>query len=112
MRRSSSLSKLSSLNLRILVLLLLTIAVVAILQVLPSAVANASDLAPPAETGLRLGTAPKPEEAVRVRVADAFGKLPLSFEANRGQTDPGVKFLSAIPHTRFFLRPASRSSFS
>jgi hypothetical protein len=28
------------------------------------------------------------------RVADAYGKLPLSFEVNKGQTDPRVKFLS------------------
>ena len=29
-----------------------------------------------------------------VRIAEAFGKLPLSFEANQGQTDSDVKFLS------------------
>ena len=30
----------------------------------------------------------------QVRVAQSFGKLPLSFEANRGQADSRVKFLS------------------
>src|SRR2546425_25092 len=29
-----------------------------------------------------------------VRVSEAYGKLPLHFEANQGQTDSGVKFLS------------------
>src|ERR1700742_1510585 len=30
----------------------------------------------------------------KARVADAYGKLPLSFAANQGQTDPQVKFLA------------------
>ena len=30
----------------------------------------------------------------RARVQEAFGKLPLSFESNRGQSDPSVRFLS------------------
>jgi hypothetical protein len=33
------------------------------------------------------------EAAAHSRLADAFGKLPLSFEANRGQADPRVRFL-------------------
>src|SRR5947207_3244695 len=33
-------------------------------------------------------------EATQARLADSYGKLPLSFEANRGQTDPRVKFIS------------------
>src|SRR5437870_1576493 len=28
------------------------------------------------------------------RIVEAYGKLPISFEANHGQTDPEVKFLS------------------
>ncbi len=36
--------------------------------------------------------APKPKTAAHA-VAN-FGKLPLMFERNQGQTDPGVKFLS------------------
>src|SRR5581483_5589821 len=32
--------------------------------------------------------------AARARLAQAYGRLPLSFEANRGQTDNRVKFLS------------------
>jgi hypothetical protein len=36
----------------------------------------------------------KAEPAVRARAAESYGKLPLSFEANQGQTDRQVKFLS------------------
>ena len=36
----------------------------------------------------------RPDEAKQARVSEAYGKLPLSFEANRGQLDPEVKFLS------------------
>ena len=32
--------------------------------------------------------------AARVRVHSAYGKVPLHFEANQGQTDPSVQFLS------------------
>src|SRR5207244_13040744 len=34
------------------------------------------------------------DPATRVRVGQAYGKLPLTFEANRGQTDASVQFLS------------------
>jgi hypothetical protein len=34
------------------------------------------------------------EPAVRARAVESYGKLPLSFEANQGQTDRQVKFLS------------------
>src|SRR3989475_1120274 len=43
--------------------------------------------------------------ATQVRVSDAYGKLPLSFEANRGQTDPQVKFLSRGGRHVLFLTP-------
>ena len=35
-----------------------------------------------------------PSAAAKLHVAGLFGKLPLSFEPNQGQTDPQVKFLS------------------
>jgi len=41
--------------------------------------------------------------AAPVRVADVYGKLPLSFEANAGQTDPRVKFLSRGAGYTLFL---------
>jgi hypothetical protein len=39
------------------------------------------------------------------RLEAAYGKLPLRFEANRGQTDPRVKFLSRGSGYTFFLTP-------
>lgn len=35
-----------------------------------------------------------PDTAVKTKIADRFGRLPLSFERNEGQIDPAVKFLS------------------
>ena len=41
------------------------------------------------------GEAAAPNDAtVRTRIAEGFGKLPLSFEINKGQVDRSVKFLS------------------
>ena len=42
--------------------------------------------------GLRTST--DADEAMRPRLREAFGNVPLSFEANRGQTDSRVKYLS------------------
>src|SRR5215208_1502975 len=41
--------------------------------------------------------------AARTRIAEHFGKLPLSFEMNKGQMDPAVKFLSHGPGYDLFL---------
>jgi uncharacterized repeat protein (TIGR01451 family) len=41
------------------------------------------------------------------RVNTAYGKLPLSFEANRGQTDPSVAFVSRASGSTLFLTPTS-----
>src|SRR2546427_10877757 len=41
--------------------------------------------------------------ATRARVDQAYGKLPLTFEANRGQTDTQVKFLSRGQGYTLFL---------
>jgi hypothetical protein len=38
--------------------------------------------------------APEPAETIRARAAETYGKMPLSFEANRGQADAQVKFLA------------------
>jgi hypothetical protein len=42
---------------------------------------------------------------VKKQVVETYGKLPLSFEANRGQTDAQVKFLSRGPGYTLFLTP-------
>src|SRR5437867_2112745 len=53
-------------------------------------------------SGVPQGAGTPPNE-VKARVATAYGRLPLYFEANQGQTDPQVKFLArGIAHTLFF----------
>jgi len=47
----------------------------------------------------------KPDETKRIQLSQAYGKLPLSFEANQGQTDPRVKFLSRGNGYSLFLTP-------
>src|SRR5205823_10303415 len=42
-------------------------------------------------------------EAAQARLVESYGKVPLSFEANRGQTDPRVKFLSRGSGYTLFL---------
>ena len=39
----------------------------------------------------------------QARILDGYGKLPLSFEANQGQTDARVKFLSRTGGYSLFL---------
>lgn len=46
-----------------------------------------------------------PAEATKARVAASYGKLPLSFEINKGQTDDHVKFVSRRPGFSLFLTP-------
>jgi hypothetical protein len=36
----------------------------------------------------------QPDPAMRARLVEGYGKLPLAFEANKGQTDSRVMFLS------------------
>ena len=42
-------------------------------------------------------------QASQARMLEAYGKLPLSFEINQGQTDPRVKFLSRGSGYSLFL---------
>lgn len=50
-----------------------------------------------------LPAASEPDPHVKARVAEAYGKLPLSFEANQGQTDPRVKFTARGGDYTLFL---------
>src|SRR5262249_22444472 len=50
-------------------------------------------------------SASAPSPALKQKVLQQYGKLPLSFEANQGQTDPKVKFLSRGPGYQLFLLP-------
>src|SRR6266498_635741 len=47
-----------------------------------------------------------PDHAVQARVMEAYGGLPLSFEANRGQMDSNVKFFSRGSGYSIFITPA------
>src|SRR5262245_45803059 len=47
------------------------------------------------------GIAQQPEW--RASVLESYGKLPLSFEPNQGQTDPAVKFLTRAGNYQLFL---------
>ena len=54
-------------------------------------------LLPPASARERLGTAGSGKAAalaIRPRLVEGYGRLPMSFEINQGQTDSQVKFLS------------------
>jgi hypothetical protein len=89
----------------ILIWPLLIIAAFGMLQALPGSAAEADDITASGERRLALGARSKPDDAVGARVSGTYGKLPLSFEANRGQTDPQVKFLSRGGRHILFLTP-------
>ena len=46
-----------------------------------------------------------PDAATQAQVSEAYGKLPLHFEANHGQTDARVSFLARGPGYTLFLIP-------
>src|SRR5205807_334076 len=54
----------------------------------------------PSPPQLLAGTA-----ATRLQISERYSQLPLVFEANRGQTDPQVQFLSRGGHHVVFLTP-------
>ena len=84
MRKNTLMRIVGGVRSAIILLSLLVIAALGLIPALPGSVANADDITPSA-------------------VSEAYGKLPLSFEANRGQTDPQVKFLSRSSHHTLFL---------
>ena len=47
----------------------------------------------------------QPAPATQARLSAAYGQLPLSFEANRGQTDSRVNFLAHGAGYSLFLTP-------
>src|SRR5207244_5860101 len=51
-------------------------------------------------------TPAKSDAASHVRVSEAYGKLPLYFEANKGQTDEQVRFLARSSRSTLFLTPS------
>ncbi|MET0648126.1 MAG: SBBP repeat-containing protein [Pyrinomonadaceae bacterium] len=53
----------------------------------------------------RNAPAPPASQAPHERVREAYGRIPMSFEANRGQTDASVNFLARGAGYTFFLKP-------
>src|SRR5438093_13703706 len=102
MRKGTSLGRSRAVHAGTLVTSLLTITALGILA--PLSEAKGDDLTRSVEAGLVAETTS--DDAVRTRVSDAYGKLPLYFEANRGQTNPEVKFLSRSPKHTVFLTPS------
>ena len=47
----------------------------------------------------------KPDPTAKIRLQKNYGKLPLSFEANQGQTDKNVRFISRGQGYGLFLTP-------
>ena len=76
---------------------------------LGAAVATALTLAAttsfPSREGLRVVAPRVPPSPNALRASESYGKLPLGFEANHGQTDSRVKFLSRGPGYTLFLTP-------
>jgi uncharacterized repeat protein (TIGR01451 family) len=63
------------------------------------------------EAGLGDVTEAKPglaegDRSARARVVEDYAKIPLSFEANQGQADPRVRFISRGSNHALFLSPA------
>src|SRR5512132_4272011 len=50
-------------------------------------------------------TASEPSSAMKAEIESNYGKLPLSFEANQGQTDSQVNFLARGRGYALFLTP-------
>ena len=48
---------------------------------------------------------PEPDAATKARIVEVYGKLPLSFEANHGQTDGLVKYVARGRGYTLFLTP-------
>ncbi|MDX6284417.1 MAG: hypothetical protein QOH03_5488, partial [Kribbellaceae bacterium] len=74
--------------------------------------ALSASLTPRAENALPispLSSAPpsdrKPDAAIKARAGDIYGKLPMTFESNAGQTDERVNFLARGAGYSLFLTP-------
>jgi Bacterial Ig-like domain (group 3)/Beta-propeller repeat len=74
----------------------LTITVLAVLTTFTASAQQVDSALPSARAAI-------PAPAAQARILDSYGKLPLSFEANRGQSDGRVKFLSRTSGYSLFL---------
>jgi len=76
----------------------LNVAAVGLLLVVSSVAANVA-------TGWTCPTTTTPTDDATVKLAANYGKLPLTFEANVGQTDSQVKFLNRTGSTTTYFTP-------
>ena len=65
--------------------------------------AQSSSVIGPARAPANAAVLSEPTAATQAKVVENYGKLPLSFEANQGQTDARVKFLSRTSAYSLFL---------
>src|SRR5437868_15205016 len=72
---------------------------------IPARKGAAASARPPGAPGRPAGRAAATKPAAQARVREAYGRLPLSFEANQGQTDRRVQFLSRGSGYTLFLTP-------
>lgn len=56
-------------------------------------------------SGPPFGSPQQPDSGTRLRIAEAYARLPLVFEANRGQSDEQVRFLARGSGYTLFLTP-------
>jgi hypothetical protein len=61
----------------------------------------------PSALALGAPTLAPPDAGTQAQVSQAYGQLPLSFEANQGQTDPQVNFLSRGNGYSLYLTPTA-----
>jgi hypothetical protein len=64
---------------------------------------STSQITPPIAYQASAPALSQPNAAAQTKIAADYGKLPLSFEANHGQIDPQVKFLSRTAAYSLFL---------
>ena len=77
-------------------------------QVVDPMMAWAEDSQPSAHSNPQKSQTPI-SETQKATLAEAYGKLPLVFEPNQGQTDESVKFLARGNGYTFFLAPTNPS---
>jgi hypothetical protein len=82
-------------------LLLVLIGLLSVIVLLSHNSLQTSRAAPLERSDLPARSADDP--AIKLRVGEAYGKVPLGFEANDGQTDHQVKFLTRGPGYNLFL---------
>jgi photosystem II stability/assembly factor-like uncharacterized protein len=92
--------------LRVLLFTLITIAIALLAFSSHGAKVDEPGVKPESQRGGSLVTPARSEGESRAAIDKNYGSLPLSFEANRGQTDASVKYVARGPGYNIFLTPA------